>query len=684
MMNNKGFMKSIQLLLFFALLSSAVLAQPLKEVPHHMKLEVAEESMLVKDWYNALHWYEEAYKEVRDDEVAYKIAQLHYKLRDYKRAERYYKRVVEDDELNRWPEAVFHYARILKFNGKLNEAVEAFNAFALVTEDEEMLAQADLEVAGIQFAMENEAPIELVIENVGRKVNSSYQDLAPKLNPSGDLYFAAMPSKDVITLNGEEGDYFGKIYTSTPDKDGDWERPKDLPNKINREGFHTGNPAFSSDGQTMYFTRAILDASDLAESKIYVSQADGSNWGAPEEIQGGVNGEYISTYPTSAELYGEGAIIFSSNMPGGEGGFDLYYAPRKSDNTYGEPVNLGPNINTSKDEITPFFINNVLYFSSDGLPSIGGFDIFSVEWNGANWESPRNMGEGYNTGLDDMYYTVNLEGKKGFLVSNRPDDASRSVKSKTCCDDIYSFNLRDYVIDLKTFVFDEGKKELPGATVTLFEVSNNKTGNPVAKTNPDQHNFNFLLDADKNYKVVVEREGYFPDEFTFNTVGLIEETLRGDVYLKKAPETESETETVSLNQPIRLNNIYYDFDDDKILQDAEQDLSYLLELMDQYSDMVIELSSHTDAQGNDRYNQRLSQRRAQSAKDWLVERGVDPIRIEAVGYGESQILNKCVNGVQCTDDEHRFNRRTEFKIIAGPTSIEVKKNVIENKDQKKK
>ncbi|HPN70176.1 MAG TPA: OmpA family protein, partial [Saprospiraceae bacterium] len=123
-----------------------------------------------------------------------------------------------------------------------------------------------------------------------------------------------------------------------------------------------------------------------------------------------------------------------------------------------------------------------------------------------------------------------------------------------------------------------------------------------------------------------------------------------------------------------LNNIYYDLDKWDILPDAEQDLSYIEELMIEYPDMVIELGSHTDAQGENAYNQKLSQKRAESARDWLTNEGIAADRIKAVGYGESVILNKCKNGVRCTDDEHRQNRRTEFKIIAGPTTIKIKKS----------
>jgi peptidoglycan-associated lipoprotein len=130
-----------------------------------------------------------------------------------------------------------------------------------------------------------------------------------------------------------------------------------------------------------------------------------------------------------------------------------------------------------------------------------------------------------------------------------------------------------------------------------------------------------------------------------------------------------------MNEPIRLNNIYYEYDDAAILKDAEQDLSTLLGLLQEYPTMVIELSSHTDARGNDDYNKRLSQRRANSAKNWITAKGIDPSRIKAIGFGEAKILNRCKNGVNCTDDEHRFNRRTEFRILEGPQTITIKKEI---------
>ncbi len=659
---------------------TGISAQPLDEVPVYMMIETAEASLLIPDYYTALEWYENAYKETRDPEIAVKIATLQIKLRDFGRAERWLEKIVEKDQGAQYPFSVFQYAQVLKVNTKYQESIDAFNFFAGLNVGDSLLALADNEVAGIQLAVKSKPPIDLVVKNVGKSVNYSYTDASPWLGPDGNLYFSSMRTRELITLNGKEGDYYLKIYSSTPEEDGEWDVAKPVGDKINREGYHTGNPSITSDGKRMFFTRSLLTGNELTESKIFLSEGKGQNWGPPIELKG-INGNYIAKQATPGVLFGKEVLFFSSNMAGGFGGFDIYYADWIADDTYDIPVNLGPTVNSPGDEETPFYLNSKLYFSSTGHPGLGGFDIFRGDWNGQEWTKVENLGAGYNSSYDDIFFTVNEEGKLGFLVSNRPDEDSRSMKSKTCCDDIYQFHIREIVIDLITSVY-EGTTPLKGSKVTLFEVDRGKTGKSQQQINMDIHDSQFALDQDKAYKVLVEKEGYTPQEFELNTVGIIaNKTIPKTVRLTRKPEDTSGMETVTINEPIRLNNIYYDFDDDKILADAEKDLAFVLGLMKQYPDMVIELSSHTDAQGNDAYNERLSQRRAQSAKNWIVSKGIKENRIEAVGYGEANILNQCINGIDCTDDEHRVNRRTEFKILAGPTTIEVKKSDLG--DQKK-
>ena len=219
-----------------------------------------------------------------------------------------------------------------------------------------------------------------------------------------------------------------------------------------------------------------------------------------------------------------------------------------------------------------------------------------------------------------------------------------------------------------------------GRPVELYDLTISSL--PESQTQPEEYRFKYDLDGERQYKIITSKEGYLPDTSKFNTFGILDTyTVKKKVILRQekppvpAPE-EPEYETVTINEDIRLNNIYYNFDKWDILKESEEDLSVILQLMFDYPDMVIELSSHTDSRGLTNYNEDLSQKRANSAKAWLVERGVVDSRIKPVGYGESQILNQCKNGVRCEEDEHRFNRRTQFKIIEGPQTIQINKKVL--------
>lgn len=648
-------------------------AQPLIASTLEMKLEEAANQIELNNYYNALELYEEAYKEQKDYDVAVEIAYLHYKLRNYKRAESWYSRVFKRDKENYYAEDKFLYAKTLKAMGKFQEARDVFQQFVKDTEDPEAREMAKLELQGIEASRSMEDNIEAVIAFAGKKINSGQTEYAPRLYDGKTLYYSAIKGNSLIETEGFNDEQYSRIYSASIDK-GELSKPQDLGDFINRPGFHTGNPAFSPDGRKMYFTRAQLEGNELIESKLFISYKTEEGWKPPVELST-LNGDFIVKHPVVGELYGNQVLYFVSDMDGGKGGFDIYYANMEGDEGFASPVNLGDKINTKYDEVSPFYADGVLYFSTDGRPGLGGYDIFKTEWDGSQWSDASNLGFNYNTTYDDLFFFLNNGGSKGYLVSNRPDDKKRNLKSKTCCDDIYSIDIRDIVIDLDLYVEDENGP-LNGPEGKLVDLSGARE--PDIKGNSLGNNLKFLLDGDRSYSVAVKRDGYVSDTIEFNTAGLVEDhTIRKTVVLVKEPEVvvvkdpEPEVEIVEINEAIRLSNIYYDFDDWKILPDAEQDLNTLLGLMNKYSDMVIELSSHTDSRGGGRYNKELSQKRAESAKKYLTKKGVSKKRIVAKGYGEARIINQCKNNVDCSEDEHRFNRRTEFKILEGPQTIEI-------------
>lgn len=703
---------------FLVLFSLHTFAQPASGDTKQALIISGDEQIEKGQYYRALEQYEKAYKDAKEKDIAIKISYAHLLLRDYAKSCNWYNKVLARDKTNKYIEHRFNYGKALKMNGSYTEAAEEFKKYIELGADENLKKWAENELKGIELRAGMNENVALVVKNAGNAINTPENQNSPAIDNTGTIYLSSLqgksakdekndkkgtkkeetkkqdsrnrPSEQEETkveepkpdenkneaAKKEESD-FSKLYSSTYSEAKGWSQATLLPELINRVGYHTVNPSFSKDGNTMFFNRVVSDGGFMEESKIYACTRTATGWSPALEVKG-VNGEYLTRHPVEGELFGSKVLIFSANIPGGKGGFDLYYATKTGEAEYSSPVNIAE-LNTPGDDICPFMMESTLYFSSDYYPGIGGFDIFKSNWNGSHWSTPENMGLPINSSTDDLFYKISPNGDRAVLTSNRPDPQSKSLKSKTCCDDVYFIDKRKLVIDLTITAIDEKKKPVKGPTAQLIEIVGGKEGNFQSKTNSEGNQVNHLLDKEKSYKVVVSKEGYFPVELQLNTVGITtDQSLKKEVILRVMPP-ESDVEIVTINEPIRLNNIYYDFDDDKILPDAEKDLYTLKGLMDKYPDMVIELGSHTDSRGDDSYNEKLSQRRANSARKWLMNKGVNKDRIVAKGYGEEKILNQCTNGEECTEEEHRFNRRTEFKIIAGPTTIEIKKEVMNKK-----
>ncbi len=660
-----------------------IMAQPIKSYKLDDMYATADEQFELGDYFNAAEWYRDIYNEVKSADVALQVGFSYYKLRDYVNAERWYSRVLEKDVDNIFVEDKFSYAKILRALGKDREAVQELETFLSLSDDDELRALAENELTGISQLSTFNANEELSVSFTSEEINSGNGEYNPVLYDDNTLYFSSFNRRKEIVLDGSENDYHAKIYRSTIGEDG-YSKPEVLDRKVNRTDFHVSGITFSKDRRTMYYCRQQLLSDEVISSVIYYSSHDGQDWGPAEPVQG-VNNGAIAMQPAMGEILGEDVMYFVSDAEGGLGGYDIYYAPVNGAG-FGAPVNLGSTINTAEDDLSPHYYDGELYFSTSALPGMGNLDIYKSSWDGRTWSNPENLGNRFNSRFDDYSISYTADGTQGYLVSNRPDDKKKKLKSETCCYDIYSFSVRQLNIDLLVGVGEvlEGKeKQLKGATVDLEDLTIEEFD---SQTLPDEFRFNFPLDVDRKYRVITSKEGYISDTTEVTTNGIIgDKQIRKKVILEKEPPVvlepelpEYTLETVTINEAIRLNNIYYDYEKWDILPDAELDLNSILELMNEYGDMVIELSSHTDSRGTKPYNEDLSQKRAQSAKNWLTDKGVAEDRIKAVGYGESVILNRCVNGVRCTDDEHRFNRRTEFKILEGPQTIQIKRQI--NKD----
>jgi peptidoglycan-associated lipoprotein len=693
----------LTLALLLAIGFGAAQAQPLRRAAYDVLLQSAAEQYENKDYYGALQKYEEAYDEKRDRSLLPIIAELHYKIRDYRGAERTYRNILRRDDENEFVDLRYEYGRMLKMNEKYPEAVIEFEEFLKHTANDSLRTLAQNEIAGAEMAMNTPPPTKKVnMENAGRDVNSRFSEYSPVFSRDATtMYFSSFDTDDVIVVTEDSNDHFARIVMAKKDDRG-WEDPEELDTKINRPGVHNVNVSIAPDGNRMFFTQATLEGNVMSAGKIYYSVGGDGAWKAAQEVQGINSDDYINKQPAVGELFGREVLFFASDMPGGYGGFDLYYATIESEGSYSDPVNLGPTINTPGDEETPFYFDGTLYFASTGHPGFGGFDIFYTLWDGSNWSDVTNMGNAYNTSVDDYSFALDNEGYNGLLTSNR--EGGRSTVSRTCCDDIYTFTVPKLAVDLVVGMFTEDRKPLVGGTVQLAVMT--PGGDANSQTSDRGNRFGFELGIDMPYRIIATHPDYYPDTIDFNTNGVKEsKTFEERFYLKAKPlpPPEPEFDTIVTEQPIVLENILYDFDDDRIRDEAESDLQVVYELMTEYPDMVIELSSHTDNRGNDRYNEDLSQRRAESARRWLVRKGIDRDRIVAKGYGENQpqtvsakqaaqheFLNEGdvmtpefianLSGEEQQEIAHEINRRTEFKILEGPTSIVIKRTRLRKKD----
>lgn len=420
-----------------------------------------------------------------------------------------------------------------------------------------------------------------------------------------------------------------------------WLQAEPLPGEVNGQ-WHEGPVAFSADGKTMYFTRSHYTGHKLGKDDSDVSHLmmfratldDAGNWGDIRAFA--FNGDDFSTGHPALSTDGK-TLYFASDRPGGHGGSDIW---KSVDNGTGwsEPINLGPVVNTSGNELFPTVNGHMLYFASTAHDNMGGLDIFSTSENNGHWAEPENLGYPLNTTHDDFSFVMNATTKSGYLSSDRSGN-----------DRIHAFMYQEQVFMLDGEVRDSlGFLSNVQATVLNVETLEEQT----AITGPDGR-FQCKLAPESLYDVTTQQPGYLAARKRISTKGIASSDTLSAAFVMR---------TIELNKPIAIENIYFDYDRWDIRPDAAAELDKLVDIIKDNPDLSFELGSHTDSRGGDLYNLVLSDGRANSTVDYLIRHGADPARITAKGYGEERLVNACTNGVACSEEAHQANRRTEFTI----------------------
>ncbi len=555
------------------------------------------------------------------------------------------------------PEYYYRYSQALKSIGEYQKADQMMATFnQKVTDDSR----------GKRFT-EKKNYLEVIKANSGRYtiedagINSAFSDYGSSFSGTKLVFTSA---RDTGSFSQKKHKWtnqnFTNMYAAESGTDGALGTPEKFAKNVNSK-FHEATPVFTKDGKTMYFTRNNFnkgkigkDASKVTLLKLYKATLVENQWINATELPFNSD-NYSTAHPVLSP--DEKTLYFASDMTGTHGQSDLWKVKINDDGSFGTPENLGDTINTEGKETFPFVTDeNELYYATDGQPGLGGLDIFMSRINAdGTLTAPINIGEPANSPQDDFAYLIDTKTRKGFLSSNR--DGGKGF------DDIYKF------LETRKLIFEQ---ELSGL------VTDSETGAPLANTKitvldekfnkikevvSDDKGFYDLgkLESGKTYYVRAEKEPYETKEQKV-TLGFDKDKTDLPIQLEKIIKTVTVGDDLAKAFGIKI--IYFDLDKWNIRPDAALELEKILDVMKQYPNMKIDVRSHTDSRQTFKYNEKLSDRRAKSTMAWLVKNGVDTSRLTGKGYGETQLVNKCADNIQCTEEEHQANRRSEFIITS--------------------
>ena len=556
------------------------------------------------------------------------------------------------------PEYFYRYAQSLKAVGQTDKANEMMEKFHQKAGNDKRANLYDNNKNYLDRIKMNSGRYK--VEDAG--INSKYSDYGSAFFLNKLVFTSARDTGGLMHRRHKwTNQSFTNLYVTDLGEELTPGKVNKFSKKINSK-FHESSAVFSKDGQTMYFTRNNFidgkkgkDGNEITLIKVYKASFENEEWTKITELPFNSD-QYSVAHPSlSAD---EKTLYFVSDMPGTMGQSDIFKVKINEDGSFGTPENLGNAINTEGKETFPLITDeNELYFASDGHPGLGGLDIFvsKVNSDGNSIGEIQNLGDGANSPKDDFAYLIDTKSRKGFVTSNRGggqgyDDIYKFLETRRlkCEQELYGI-----VTDLAT------GQILPDSKISLFDSEFNLVNTAV--TDPTG-NYIFAVECGKTYNVRAAKIDYTTKEQKI-TIPMVND---GKTNLPFALEKEACKVAVGddLGKCFGIKMIYFDLDKYNIRPEAALDLEKILDVLTQNPTMKLDIRSHTDSRASFEYNQVLSDNRAKSTINWLVKNGVDSSRLSGKGYGETQLVNQCTDDVKCTEEEHQFNRRSEF-IITG-------------------
>ena len=595
------------------------------------------------DYKYAVEIYEKIIQKKPSLDVAEKLATCYRFINDTEKAQLAYAKVLSYPAAD--PVNYKYFADALKQNEHFGEAKAIYLKYAELVP--EQAAEANKMASNCDMAKNmSENPYKNIIISNESVLNSEYSDFSPVKYNEGYVFVSDREggSKD-HKIYGWTGNPFLKLYEA------DYRQKDPLINRLSDEinnQYHNGPAVFTADGNGVYFTRTDVNANKKAKGikvglkQIYFSVKTDSNWGTPQLLPFNTESKYSVQHPA---LSADGnTLYFSSNMPDGFGGMDIYSSHKLENGEWSPAVNCGSVVNTFDDEVFPSVSSDgKLYFSSKGHEGMGGLDLFSAEGSNSVFTSVTNLKAPMNSSKDD-FGVLFFDADSGFVSSNR--NGGKGL------DDIYRFSGANIVIEAPVFALQGSVTEegtglpITGAAILLH---NKVTGADMMTKSDANGKFNYTLEKQSEYLVKVEDTRY---------------VLIPEKHISTSAESSVQNAdfVVTPIEMVKLNNIYYNFNKWNLRPDALPELKKLNEFLRTNTAIRIQLKSHTDSRGSAAYNQWLSQKRANEVVIYLINLGVSPARLKATGMGESELLNECDNDVNCSDADHQLNRRTEFNV----------------------
>lgn len=630
------------------------------------KLSEADAQFQRGEYYDASVTYKKVYNKLRKKEerpqrgeVAFKMGRCYRLLNMSARASAAFQNALRYE----YPDSttLFMLAQALHADGKYAAALRSYDKYLEFCPDDSLAINC---AEGCRTALEIRARGSRYVVKQAKLFNSRRADFCPMyLGADCDqIYYTSTTEKATGDKKSEiTGMKNADVFFSKKNEKGEWERPEPVEGELNTE-FDEGIVAFSPDAQTMYLTKARRELNAPTSVEIYTSTRSDAKWSAPVKFE--ITADTLSTFGHPAVSPDGEYLYFVSDMPGGYGGKDIWRISLKE--RQGSLVNLGPDINTEGNDDFPYVRSDgSLYFSSDGHPGMGGLDIFRATAVGdpadLRWKV-ENMGFPINSAGDDFGITFG-KGEDGFFSSNRGD--ARGY------DHIYSFEYDPVRITIEGLVMDKDEEPVKNAIIRIVgnDGSNQKE---VAR---DDGSFSFALQRGVKYVMLAGAKGYLNQKQEFASDSTMEDANYWVEFILP-----------SISKPSVVENIFYDYDKADLRPESKTALNELIAVLHDNPNVTIEMASHTDRWGSDTYNINLSERRAKSVVDYLVENGISRDRLQPHGYGKSRpktvtkriarlypqfkegdILTEEFIKTLSEEDQQaadQINRRTEFSVLS--------------------